>query len=69
MSKPTTISINGELADALDKAFAEERAKGHKEIGSRNQLAIMWLWEKLRSRKSETEAEPCQRLEEATAPT
>ena len=42
----TGITIDGELAEALDNALNAERSRGNKYIKNRSQLAAKWLWEK-----------------------
>lgn len=42
------ITIDGELASALDNALETERSRGNKYLKNRSQLASKWLWEKFR---------------------
>lgn len=44
----TTITVDGELCEALDNALHVERQRGNKFIKNRSQLAAKWLWEKFR---------------------
>jgi hypothetical protein len=44
----TTITIDGELSEALGNALQAERARGNKYLKNRSQLAVKWLWEKFR---------------------
>jgi len=44
----TTLSIDRELAEALDNVLNAERSQGNKYLKNRSQLAAKWLWEKFR---------------------
>ena len=44
----TTISIDTNLIEALDKALLFEQKRGNKYIKTRNQLAIKILWDTLK---------------------